>query len=306
MKRETYLAREAGRAGKARLCDEVVESSPVCCTWRVIHVPVKCAPRRIFILFLLMVLSPFPSHAESLRKPRSTCEFAYPSDAAIEWNCRTLRAKESLETVFGEQWVDVARFNRIDRRHVGAGSAIKMPKRLEDLEGFQPIPAFYPPAEHHEQFILIDLSEQFLGAYEYGALRFALPIASGSSQETTRTPTGVFRLSAAHRRHQSTLFTVEGTETPYPMNYALRFHINREGVSYWIHGRDMPGYPASHGCIGLYDEAMQKEQYGIPQYPELHDAKRLFEWVVGGNVEDDRVIFLPNGPRIHIVGQAPR
>ena len=34
--------------------------------------------------------------------------------------------------------------------------------------------------------------------------------------------------------------------------------MNREGVSYWIHGRDMPGYPASHGCIGLYDESMQK------------------------------------------------
>ena len=29
------------------------------------------------------------------------------------------------------------------------------------------------------------------------------------------------------------------------MNYALRFYVNREGVSYRIHGRDIPGYPAS-------------------------------------------------------------
>ena len=89
------------------------------------------------------------------------------------------------------------------------------------------------------------------------------------------------------------------------MNYALRFHVNREGVSYWIHGRDLPGYPASHGCIGLYDEPMQKEQYGIPREPELNDAKRLFEWVIGGEVENDRMIALPNGPKIHIIGKAP-
>ena len=44
-----------------------------------------------------------------------------------------------------------------------------------------------------------------------------------------------------------------------------------------IHGRDLPGYPASHGCIGLYDEPMQKEQYGVPGDPELNDAKRRFE-----------------------------
>ena len=89
------------------------------------------------------------------------------------------------------------------------------------------------------------------------------------------------------------------------MNYALRFHVNREGVSYWIHGRDMPGYPASHGCIGLYDESMQKEQYGIPKEPELNDAQKLFVWVLGSEPDDNRVIPLLRGPRVHIIGQAP-
>jgi hypothetical protein len=223
----------------------------------------------------------------------------------VEWDCRTLRPKESLETLFGEYWIDVARFNRIDRRHARAGVSIKVPRRIENLREFQPMPLFYPPAEQDEQFILIDLSEQFLGAYEYGALRFSLPIASGNGHETTQTPIGEFHLAAAHRRHQSSLFTVEGTDRPYPMNYALRFHIDREGVSYWIHGRDLPGYPASHGCIGLYDEPMQKEQYGLPKDPELTDAKRLFEWVLGGEVEDDRLIPISHGLRVHITGQAP-
>jgi len=89
------------------------------------------------------------------------------------------------------------------------------------------------------------------------------------------------------------------------MNYALRFHVNREGLSYWIHGRDMPGYPASHGCIGLYDEPMQKEQYGMPKDPELNDARKLFVWVLGGETDEDHVIPLSNGLRVHIIGQAP-
>lgn len=178
-----------------------------------------------------------------------------------------------------------------------------MPRRLEDLAQFTPLPLVYPPGELNEKFILIDLSDQFLGAYEFGALRFATPIASGNG--LNETPTGEFRLTAAHLQHQSSRYTIEGTDRPYPMNYALRFHVNREGVSYWIHGRDMPGYPVSHGCIGLYDESMQKEQYGVPKDPELPDAEKLYLWVLGDESDGGGVIPLLKGPRVHIIGRAP-
>lgn len=255
------------------------------------------------VLLTIALFVPALVHAESTVKRRSPCDMSYPSDATIQWECRMLRIGESLESLFGERWVTVARFNRIDRRHVHAGVSIKVPKQIEDVEYFSPLPLLYFAAEQERRFILINLSEQFLGAYEYGILRFAVPIASGNGHDET--PRGEFRLTVAHRAHQSCRYTVEGTDRPYPMNYALRFHINREGGSYWIHGRDLPGYPASHGCIGLYDELMQYEQYGFPRDPELNDAKRLFEWVLGGEVEDDRVIDLPHGPRVHILGKAP-
>lgn len=259
-----------------------------------------------FIRLAVLLIALFPSAAlsEPSKKHPSPCQIAYPSDAAIEWDCRMLRSGDSLEKLFGERWVEVARFNRIDRRHARAGASLKVPKRLDDLEFFAPLPLWYPFAELDAQFVLIDLAEQFLGAYEYGALRFALPIASGHGHDET--PTGEFRLSAAHRVHQSSLYKIEKTDRAYPMNHALRFFVNRAGVSYWIHGRDLPGYPASHGCIGLYDEPMQKEQYGIPKDPELNDAKRLFEWVLGGEAEDDKVTPLPKGPRIQIIGEAPK
>ncbi len=251
-----------------------------------------------------MALFPLAAFSEPSKKHPSLCQIAYPSDVTVEWDCRTLRSGESLEKLFGERWVEVARFNRIDRRHARSGVSLKVPKRLDDVESFVPLPLWYPLAERDEQFVLIDLSEQFLGAYEYGALRFAMPIASGNGGNET--PVGDFRITAAHRSHLSCLYTIEGTRRPYPMNHALRFHVNRAGVSYWIHGRDLPGYPASHGCIGLYDESMQKEQYGIPKDPEVNDAKKLFVWVLGGEPEDDRVIPLPNGPRLEILGAAPK
>jgi hypothetical protein len=264
----------------------------------------KAVPWFLWNAFLAVLLFvPTAASLEATANHRGTCNVHYPSDATLEWECRTLRVGESLERLFGDQWVDVARFNRIDRRHVHAGVSIKVPKQLEDLEAFLPLPLLRPVAEEEKQFILVDLSEQFLGAYEYGVLRFAAPIASGNGHDET--PTGKFRLSAAHRAHQSCLYMVEGTDRPYPMNYALRFHVNRDGVSYWIHGRDLPGYPASHGCIGLYDESMQREQYGVPKDPELNDVKWLFGWVLGGEVEDDRLIPLPHGPRVHIIGRAP-
>lgn len=258
----------------------------------------------IFFVAVLITLFPLAVYSEPAKKHPSPCEIVYPSDATIAWDCRIIRPGESLEKLFGERWVDIARFNRIDRRHARAGVALKVPKRIEELESFAPLPLFYPPAEQDEQFVLIDLSEQFLGAYEFGALRFAMPIASGNGENET--PLGDFRITAAHRAHQSCLYTIEKTDRPYPMNYALRFYINRAGVSYWIHGRDLPGYPASHGCIGLYDEPMQKEQYGIPKEPELTDAKRLFEWVLGGETDEEKVIQLPNAARLQIIGEAPR
>lgn len=265
---------------------------------------VPCRSVIVGLVFLVStIFIPF-AFAERHAKHPSPCEMIHPSDATVDWRCRTLRSGESLEKLFGDRWIDVARFNRIDRLHARSGVSIKVPRRLDDLASFNPLPLFYPAAVQDEQFVLIDLAEQFLGAYEYGALRFALPIASGNGNNET--PTGEFRIAAAHRRHQSCLYTVEGTDRPYPMNYALRFHVNREGVSYWIHGRDMPGYPTSHGCIGLYDEAMQAEQYGMPKDPELSDAQRLFMWILGREPEDDHVIPIEHGPRVHIIGKAPK
>jgi hypothetical protein len=258
-------------------------------------------------LFLLFCLSlpfstSFRGSADAKTAP-SLCKISHPSDTLTEWECRRLRKGENLESLFGDRWQDVARFNRIDRRHIYPGVYLKIPKRLDDIRAYTPMPRHYQPAESEEKYILVDLSEQFLAAYEYGRLKFSSPIASG--EKTNMTPVGEFRITAVSRKHRSSLYFIENTATPYPMNYGLRFHINNNGVAFWIHGRDLPGYPASHGCIGLYDETMQKKYYGYPKKPELEDARKLFEWVVSPLPDDGGFHILENGPKVVIFGHAP-
>ena len=208
-----------------------------------------------------------------------------------------------MENLFGHRWRDVARYNRIDQRHARAGIQLKVPIRLEEIVDFTPMPADYPPARGEAKFILIDLSEQFLGAYEYGRLVFSTPATSGVRDNPT--PVGTFRITAADREHRSSLYSIEETDIPYPMSHALRFYINRGGVSFWIHGRDLPGYPASHGCIGLYDERMQKKYYGSPKKPVMEDARTLYEWVMAPFPDSGRFNLLKEGPKLVIIGEAP-
>ena len=250
-------------------------------------------------LFLLVILC-FPCGATE--KVHSLCQFRYPSDHLVEYQCVRLTPKDSPYRVFGKRWQDGLRFNRMDRRHFVAGVSIKVPKRIKDIEGFSPMPKYYPDAQRDARFILIDQNEMFLGAYEHGRLVFSAPVAVGA--QGYRLPNGSYRVDAADARHESSLYPVEGSKRPYPMHFGLRFFTDKKGegwTSYWLHGRDVPGYPASHGCIGLYDEEMQRAYYHEPGYPILKDARKLYSWVVGSR-DPGRLLYLGNGPRVLIMG----
>ena len=254
-------------------------------------------------MFCALLALAFASAAAPRRAGAATaCDIRYPSDSTTAWHCRRIAAGETLEGLFGARWRDVARFNRMDRRHAWPGALIRVPADLTAIENFSPMPGHYADAESSARFILIDLREQFLGAYEHGRLVLSFPIASGRAGHDT--PAGDFRVDAADARHSSSKYPMEGTSIPYPMHWALRFHVSRSGVAFWIHGRDLPGVPASHGCVGLTDESMQHRYYGRPTTPEIEDARTLFAWAVGTTeIPQFRAIApLP----VRIVGVAPR
>ena len=270
----------------------------------------------LYMAAIMQLCFAVPGNADV--KVKSLCEIRYPSDARVEWQCLKLRWSDTPEALFGDHWRDVLRFNRMDRRHFIGNRSIKVPKRFEDIKDFTPLSATYPDAAKEEKFILVDQSESFLGAYEYGKLVFSFPAATGIKGH--RVPNGEFRIDAADQMHRSNLYTIEEIGRRYPMHYALRFFRDKNAdgwPSYFIHGRDLPGYPASHGCIGLYDEEMQKEYYSAhdqkvnkPYYHELKPpfldaARKLYQWVIGSGPDPGTFHKIGNGPRVLIIGDPP-
>ncbi len=230
----------------------------------------------------------------------------YPSLAKVPWAGHFVKPNETLESLFGADWPTVARFNRIDRRHVYPGMTIKVPKDLAAAKTYCPLPAEYDAAKRYGKYILIDLTEQWMGAYENGKLKFSAPAATGADGHET--PVGLYRIDARDRQHTSSLYQTEDGSAQYPMDNAMRFHIGSDNVAYWIHARDLPGKPASHGCVGLFDEGMQNRVYGIPEKPVLIDSQKFYAWAVGENeYEDDsgHLEELEDGPAVEVRGANP-
>ncbi|GFO64619.1 L,D-transpeptidase [Geomonas paludis] len=256
--------------------------------------------RTLCTLLILLGTAALPSFAAD--KIRSLCELHYPTDYLYEWDCVKVTGKDTPYKIFGKQWQDGLRFNRMDRRHFLAGMSVKVPRHMEDIRDFNPMPPLYYEAEKEPQLILIDQNEMFLGAYEFGVLVFSAPVAVGVDEY--RLKNGSYRVDSVDPVHESSLYPVEGTDRPYPMHYGLRFHVDKRDdgwTSYWIHGRDLPGYPASHGCIGLTDEEMQLAYYGEPAKPLLMDAKKLYQWAVGNR--DTGALQRLRGPAVIIMGE---
>jgi hypothetical protein len=229
----------------------------------------------------------------------------YPSLTTVRWHGHFIRPHDTLESLFGEEWPVVARFNRVDRRHVYPGMTIKVPDDISAAKTYTPLPAEYPPAKNHDKYILLDLTEQWIGAYEDGKLKFSGPAATGATGHET--PVGVYRIDARDRNHTSSLYQTEDGSAQYPMDNAMRFHIGPDNVSYWIHARDLPGKPASHGCVGLFDEGMQNRVYGIPTDPVLIDSQKLYAWAVGEDYPPDSgtLELVEDGPVVEVRGANP-
>ncbi|HJV64912.1 MAG TPA: L,D-transpeptidase family protein [Geomonas sp.] len=235
------------------------------------------------IVFAIVVYKPLATSqpGPSPRDPahEDLSRYDYPSLANIKWHKHFVRPEETLESLFGNDWPYIARFNRIDRRHVYPGMTIRVPDDMAACRSYCPLPQEYAPARNYAKFILIDLTEQWMGAYEHGKLAFSAPAATGAQGHET--PTGLFQIDARDKNHASSLYKTEDQSSQYPMDNAMRFHVGPDNVAYWIHARDLPGKPASHGCVGLFDEGMQKRVYGVPVNPVLLDSERFFAWAGG-------------------------
>ena len=114
-------------------------------------------------------------------------------------------------------------------------------KVIEQLRAATP-----PPPTTGPLLLIVSITKQTVTLYDAGVVVVEAPISSGTSENPT--PTGIFSVIEKNWWHRSNIYSAA------PMPYMQR--INWEGVA--LHAGELPGYPASHGCIRLpYDFALR-------------------------------------------------
>jgi lipoprotein-anchoring transpeptidase ErfK/SrfK len=89
--------------------------------------------------------------------------------------------------------------------------------------------------------IVVNISKQRMYLMVRDEVAIDSPISSGRTGKAT--PTGNFTVSEKDERHISSIYNC-------PMKYFLRL----SGMSFGLHVGELPGYPASHGCVRLPEE----------------------------------------------------
>lgn len=118
------------------------------------------------------------------------------------------------------------------------------PKRVRRPQGqyVEPVdekPSKALPKPSGPLVLVVSLGRQTVTVYDDGKQIAKSPISSGTRSNPT--PTGVFSILEKNRTHRSNLYNSA------PMPFMQR--LTNSGIA--LHAGDLPGYPASHGCIRL-------------------------------------------------------
>ena len=176
-----------------------------------------------------------------------------------------------------EQLVILQKLNRSDLQHLDHLRALVVPDIwLDDELAYSPMPRQFPRGRQHRRVVIVYLPAQVFGAYEYGELVRWGPVSTG--RRTDPTPTGLFHLNWRKQAHVSTI------DPDWVMPWAFNFE-NRVGLAF--HEQDLPGRPASHGCVRLL---------GV-------DAQWLFEWADTWTLHADGARVLKLGTPVLILGE---
>lgn len=190
------------------------------------------------------------------------------------------------------------KLNRADVKNLVKMGSIVVPNRwdLRELD-YSPMPSVSKWAGLHEKSLVIHQQVQAFGAYERGKLVHWGPVSSGDQQRPT--PSGYFHLNWKSKGRRSTVN--RDWFLPWVFNF-----MNRDGIAF--HQYELPGYPASHGCVRLLGRDAQW-LYGWGDQWELGPRGWKVEkqgtpvWVIGGyDYEEDppwmELAYLSHGARI--------
>lgn len=149
----------------------------------------------------------------------------------------------------------VLKINRLDRKHLQSGVSLIIPKTTPDanadLASLSPLPPKVEGARSIPKLLLVSRQAQAFGAYEFGKLVRWGPTSTG--KKSTPTPAGLYHTNWKARESRSSV----------NQNWVLPWCFNIDNITgVAFHKYDLPGYPASHGCVRLLEE----------------DAKWVYDW----------------------------
>ena len=144
----------------------------------------------------------------------------------------------------------IYKLNRIDAAHARRRNLVVPDVIGAELE-YAPLPATVPSLTGVPQFIAVSRRVQAFGAYEYGRLVRWGPTSTGKA--ATPTDSGLFFTNWKSRT------TVSTDDPSWILDWYVNF-IALKGVAF--HQYELPGRPASHGCVRLLEV----------------DAKWVYDW----------------------------
>ncbi|GEM_PF-740228 len=211
--------------------------------------------------------------------PKSEPE-ALPSPAPVLYSPFPIHGLESLAELQSrlkpEALSLVLKLNRLDDRHIRRGSTLIIPDPIPDWMDLSPFPHRVEALRSIAKIILVSRRVQAFGAYEFGHLVRWGPTSTG--KKSTPTPAGLYHTNWKARRRRSTVNPA----------WLLRWYVNlenREGISF--HQYSLPGYPASHACIRLFED----------------DARWIYHWLDQWILAEDGRTILAQGTPVIVFGR---
>jgi lipoprotein-anchoring transpeptidase ErfK/SrfK len=188
-----------------------------------------------------------PDSDSNLRQPDNTTSIHFET-----YTVGGAKSLAALESKYGKDGLEIIlKLNRIDRRHFGKGTTLAVPTEKTDLLALAPFPAELDMASSIGKMILVSRQVQAFGAYESGKLVYWGPTSTGKLASPT--PAGLYFTNWKAKETRSSINSA--WRLPWYFNLD-----NLNGVAF--HQYDLPGVPASHGCVRLLEG----------------DAKWVFNW----------------------------
>lgn len=195
----------------------------------------------------LLLLAPVAGGAQTLPPPVSGAAFqAVAIDGAS--SIRALQAAHGPEGLRA-----ILHLNRVDLPHVREGARLVVPTMPSSVDAVAPFPYLLAAGPWSRgRVIVVSRRVQAFAAYDSGVRVRWGGVSTGRAD--TPTPAGLFATNWKAKLRRSS----DNAEWLLPWYVNL---VNATGVSF--HQFALPGYPASHACIRLFDD----------------DARWIYAWV---------------------------